>query len=105
MSFDCTYCYGISSRHLLKLRLLSGSSDFFPLPGDLLAQSHFLRNFLRDTSEERVKVYLYEKRHMSCGSKTSWTIKVLPLAGNRSHFVTYDQVPPRRIRDKEALIG
>ncbi|CAL1143126.1 unnamed protein product [Cladocopium goreaui] len=44
--------------------LLSGSSDFFPLPGDLLAQSHFLRNFLRDTSEERVKVYLYEKRHM-----------------------------------------
>ena len=45
-------------------RLLSGSSDFFPLPGDLLAQSHFLRNFLRDTPEDRVKVYLYEKRHM-----------------------------------------
>lgn len=45
-------------------RLLSGSSDFFPLPGDLLAQSHFLRNFLRDTPEDRVKVHLYEHRHM-----------------------------------------
>ncbi|CAK9108431.1 unnamed protein product [Durusdinium trenchii] len=44
--------------------LLSGSSDFFPLPGDLLAQSHFLRSFLRDTPEDKVSVHLYEQRHM-----------------------------------------
>jgi hypothetical protein len=62
---------------------------FFPLPGDLLAQSHFLRNFLRDTSEERVKVYLYEKRHMCCGSKRSWTVKVF-----KGHWkVTFPSFP------------
>jgi len=46
--------------------LLSGSSDFYPLPGDLLAQTHFLRRFLRDTREveDRVTVSLYDKRHM-----------------------------------------
>ena len=44
--------------------LLSGSSDFYPLPGDLLAQTHFLRNFLRDTPSQRVKVHLYGHRHM-----------------------------------------
>mmetsp|Transcript_43862 Transcript_43862/g.113271 ORF Transcript_43862/g.113271 Transcript_43862/m.113271 type:complete len:494 (-) Transcript_43862:114-1595(-) len=46
--------------------LLSGSSDFFPLPGDLLAQTHFLRRFLRETRghEDRVHVDLYQKGHM-----------------------------------------
>ena len=44
--------------------LLSGSSDFYPLPGDLLAQTHFLRNFLRDTPSQQVKVHLYGHRHM-----------------------------------------
>jgi len=46
--------------------LMSGSSDFFPVPGDLLAQTHFLRGFLRDTlwCEELVNVYLHGKRHM-----------------------------------------
>eukprot|EP00440_Ansanella_granifera_P068298 gb/GFBE01074094.1/.p1 GENE.gb/GFBE01074094.1/~~gb/GFBE01074094.1/.p1 ORF type:complete len:483 (+),score=98.22 gb/GFBE01074094.1/:1-1449(+) len=44
--------------------LLSGSSDFYPLPGDLLAQTWFLRRFLRDTPEDKVKVHLYEHRHM-----------------------------------------
>ncbi|CAE8651645.1 unnamed protein product, partial [Polarella glacialis] len=49
--------------------LLSGSSDFYPLPGDLLAQTYFLRSFLRDSreceeSQGEVKVHLYEQRHM-----------------------------------------
>ncbi|CAE7710113.1 cls [Symbiodinium microadriaticum] len=44
--------------------LLSGSSDFYPLPGDLLAQTHFLRSFLRDTPSQQVKVHLYGHRHM-----------------------------------------
>eukprot|EP00927_Polykrikos_kofoidii_P046062 TRINITY_DN40249_c0_g1_i1.p1 TRINITY_DN40249_c0_g1~~TRINITY_DN40249_c0_g1_i1.p1 ORF type:complete len:486 (-),score=60.43 TRINITY_DN40249_c0_g1_i1:631-2088(-) len=46
--------------------LLSGSSDFYPLPGDLLAQTHFLGRFLRETrsKEEDVKVHLYSRRHM-----------------------------------------
>jgi len=46
--------------------LLSGSSDFYPLPGDLLAQTHFLRRFLTATQsyQERVAVHLYDKRHM-----------------------------------------
>merc|ERR1712039_200699 len=46
--------------------LLSGSSDFCPLPGDLLAQTHFLGRFLREAQgfEDRVAVHLYEKRHM-----------------------------------------
>jgi len=50
--------------------LLSGSSDFYPIPGDLLAQRHFLRRFLRATAESgggdggRVTVHLYDRRHM-----------------------------------------
>jgi len=46
--------------------LLSGSSDFYPLPGDLLAQTHFLRRFLKETTgyEDTVSVNLYSKRHM-----------------------------------------
>lgn len=46
--------------------LLSGSSDFYPLPGDLLAQQHFLRRFLRETRgyEDLVSVHLYSRRHM-----------------------------------------
>lgn len=46
--------------------LLSGSSDFYPVPGDLLAQTHFLRRFLKETQghEDRVAVHLYGQRHM-----------------------------------------
>lgn len=46
--------------------LLSGSSDFYPLPGDLLAQTHFLRRFLRETNahEDLVSVHLHSKCHM-----------------------------------------
>lgn len=46
--------------------LLSGSSDFYPLPGDLMAQTHFLRRFLTatDAYKEHVVVNLYSKRHM-----------------------------------------
>eukprot|EP00929_Paragymnodinium_shiwhaense_P064929 TRINITY_DN32602_c0_g1_i1.p1 TRINITY_DN32602_c0_g1~~TRINITY_DN32602_c0_g1_i1.p1 ORF type:complete len:510 (-),score=134.91 TRINITY_DN32602_c0_g1_i1:333-1862(-) len=48
--------------------LLSGDSDFWPLPGDLLAQSHFLRRFLKESRrnevEDRVNVHLYRERHM-----------------------------------------
>eukprot|EP00933_Yihiella_yeosuensis_P043011 TRINITY_DN37704_c0_g1_i1.p1 TRINITY_DN37704_c0_g1~~TRINITY_DN37704_c0_g1_i1.p1 ORF type:complete len:496 (+),score=92.68 TRINITY_DN37704_c0_g1_i1:110-1597(+) len=47
--------------------LLSGSSDFYPLPGDLMAQTYFLRRFLRETEayeKDQVKVHLYDKRHM-----------------------------------------
>merc|ERR1711920_1220140 len=46
--------------------LLSGSSDFYPLPGDLLAQTHFLRRFLQETKghEDKVSVHLYAERHM-----------------------------------------
>lgn len=46
--------------------LLSGSSDFYPLPGDLLAQTHFLRRFFLNITgyEDRVAVHLYGRRHM-----------------------------------------
>lgn len=46
--------------------LLSGSSDFYPLPGDLLAQTHFLRKFLKQTRsyEDLVSANLYQHRHM-----------------------------------------
>eukprot|EP00928_Gymnodinium_smaydae_P093095 TRINITY_DN77111_c0_g1_i1.p1 TRINITY_DN77111_c0_g1~~TRINITY_DN77111_c0_g1_i1.p1 ORF type:complete len:295 (-),score=69.08 TRINITY_DN77111_c0_g1_i1:320-1204(-) len=56
----------VPSRGVTLSLLLSGSSDFYPLPGDLLAQTHFLRRFLRDTSayRDRVKVHLYEQKHM-----------------------------------------
>lgn len=46
--------------------LLSGSSDFYPLPGDLLSQTHFLASFLKGSRgmEDRVTVQLYERQHM-----------------------------------------
>lgn len=46
--------------------LLSGSSDFYPVPGDLLAQTHFLRRFLSETRgyESQISVNLYGDRHM-----------------------------------------
>lgn len=41
--------------------LVSGTTDFFPVPGDLLAQTHALRRFVgRNTTD----VYLYSAAHM-----------------------------------------
>ncbi|CAJ1353583.1 unnamed protein product, partial [Effrenium voratum] len=56
----------VPARNTSMSLLLSGSSDFYPLPGDLLAQMFFLRGFLSATlpSQDRVSVHLYEKRHM-----------------------------------------
>mmetsp|Transcript_62335 Transcript_62335/g.136200 ORF Transcript_62335/g.136200 Transcript_62335/m.136200 type:complete len:503 (+) Transcript_62335:633-2141(+) len=46
--------------------LLSGSSDFHPIPGDLLAQTHFLRRFFKDLRghEQNFSVHLFHERHM-----------------------------------------
>jgi len=56
----------VPSRGATLSLLLSGSSDFYPIPGDLMAQTYFLYSFLRETQrhQDKVAVHLYEARHM-----------------------------------------
>ena len=41
--------------------LVSGTTDFFPVPGDLMAQTHALSRFIK---KKNTDVYLYSKSHM-----------------------------------------
>ena len=59
---------GFLKRALLKLKeskktsmVVSGTTDFFPVPGDLMAQTHALSRFIR---KPNTQISLYSKSHM-----------------------------------------